>query len=209
MNALLLIDIQNDFLPGGSLAVAEGDEIIPVVNALQKNISLVIATQDWHPANHGSFASVHKGKKPGDIIELDGVEQVLWPDHCIQDSEGAEFAYDLETGKVTRVFKKGTDPKIDSYSGFFDNRHKRSTGLHDFLLEKRVTSLALTGLAADICVRYTALDALELGYETYVVRDAVKAVSGKEAYDNTMKTLEEKGAKIITSEEFMKIMQHI
>jgi nicotinamidase/pyrazinamidase len=202
MKALVLIDLQKDFLPGGSLAVEEGDQVIPKVNnMLNHSFDLVVATQDWHPANHGSFASNHENKKPGDIIDLQGTEQILWPDHCVQNSEGAEFADDLDTEKIDKIIKKGTDPNIDSYSGFYDNEHKKATGLHDYLKQKNIDSLVIAGLAADVCVRFTALDALELGYKTQVVKDATRAVEKEEGYKQTMNELKEKGAELISSEK--------
>ena len=197
----MLIDIQKDFLPGGSLAVEQGDKIIPVVNKLQEDFELIVATQDWHPPNHGSFASNHQGKSPGDKIKLQGTDQVLWPDHCVQDSEGATFADDLNMANVQHVIRKGTDPKVDSYSGFYDNEHKKATGLHDFLKKKNVDTVYLTGLATDVCVRFTALDALELGYKTILVKDATKAVDGDKGYQQTLAELNKKGVKILTSNE--------
>ncbi len=207
MNALLLVDIQRDFLPGGSLSVPEGDEIIPVVNKLQDYFDIIVATQDWHPEGHGSFASGHEGKQQGDKVELDGVEQILWPDHCVQDSEGAEFAGGLKTEKVIKTIKKGIDPKIDSYSGFFDNQHRRATGLHDYLREKDVDTVCITGLAADVCVRFTALDALESGYQTFLIKDATRAVGGEEAFHKVMRELEDKGAKVVTSDEMIELLK--
>lgn len=206
MNALLIIDIQNDFLPGGSLAVPEGDTIIPVVNELQQHFDLVVATQDWHPANHGSFASSHSNKKPGDVVDLNGTEQVLWPDHCVQYTNGAEFAESLDKERFSKIIQKGTDAGIDSYSGFFDNKHKRATGLQEYLSGKMTDKLFLTGLAADICVKYTAIDALELGYETFVVKDATKAVGGAELFNTTMYELEMKGAKIVSTQEVLSLL---
>ncbi len=206
MNALLMVDIQNDFLPGGSLPVAEGDIIVPVVNKLQPYFELVIATQDWHPANHGSFASNHPNKKPGDIVDLDGAEQVLWPDHCVQHTTGANFADELHVEKLASIIKKGTDARIDSYSGFYDNLHKKATGLHAYLTWKKADTLTITGLAADICVRYSTLDALELGYNTYLVKDATKAVGGEDKFNSTLLELETKGAKIVTSDEMIRIL---
>ena len=207
MNALLLVDIQKDFLPDGSLPVPEGDEIIPVVNRLQDYFDIIVATKDWHPEDHGSFASSHEGWQPGDKVELDGVEQILWPDHCVQDSEGAEFADGLKTEKVIKTIKKGIDPKIDSYSGFYDNQHRRATGLHDYLRGKNVDTVYITGLAADVCVRFTALDALELGYITFLIKDATKAVGGEEAFHKIMKELEDKGAKVVTSDEMIELLK--
>src|SRR5437016_2795927 len=127
-----------DFLPGGALSVPEGDAVIPVANRLQPAFPLVVATQDWHPANHGSFASNHSGKKPGEIITLNGLTQILWPDHCVQGTRGAEFVKGLSTDKIARVFQKGTDPAVDSYSGLFDNGHRKDTGLGDFLMDQKV-----------------------------------------------------------------------
>jgi nicotinamidase/pyrazinamidase len=199
MKVLIMIDIQKDFIPGGSLAVEEGDLIIPAVNGLQPAFEMLVATQDWHPPGHVSFASSHSGMLPGDKIDLDGVEQMLWPDHCVQASEGAEFADDLNMGKVQKIIRKGTDPEIDSYSGFFDNQHKRDTGLHDYLQKKNVDTIFITGLAADVCVLYTTLDALDLDYDVFLVEDATKAVGGEKALRNTLQELKNKGAQVITS----------
>jgi nicotinamidase/pyrazinamidase len=160
-SALILVDIQNDFCPGGSLAVKEGDAIVPVVNELQKRFPLVVATKDWHPPGHSSFAT-------------------LWPPHCVQETAGAEFVAGLDTSHVARVFLKGTDMEIDSYSGFFDNEHRRATGLGDYLKERGVTDVTIAGLATDYCVKYTALDAVMLGFKTTVVADACRGVEVQE-----------------------------
>ena len=176
MKALLLIDIQNDFLPGGALAVADGDQVIPVANRLMPHYPLVIATQDWHPADHRSFASQHPGKHVGETIDLEGLDQILWPDHCIQQSEGAMFAAALNLDRVEHVIQKGTDPWIDSYSGFFDNGQRKSTGLADLLKEKGVDEIDLVGLATDYCVKFTALDAAQLGFKTAVIVEAIRGV---------------------------------
>lgn len=175
--ALIVVDIQNDFLPGGKLAVPEGDKIIPVVNKLIKNFDIVVVTQDWHPANHVSFAENHQNKRPGDKIILGGIEQILWPAHCVQNTHGAEFAKDLEKNKITAVIKKGTDPMIDSYSGFFDNVRKKETGLDNLLKSLGVNEIYIVGLATDYCVKFTALDAVSLGYKTHVIIDACKGVN--------------------------------
>jgi len=177
--ALIVVDIQNDFLPGGRLAVPDGDKIIPKVNDLIKKFDLVIATQDWHPANHISFAENHKGKKPGDKITVEGVEQILWPLHCVQNTFGAEFAKDLLKDKFTAVIRKGTDPMIDSYSGFFDNARKKDTGLDNLLKSLNVSEVYIVGLATDYCVKFTALDAVSLGYKTHVIREACMGVNLK------------------------------
>lgn len=202
MKALVLVDLQKDFLPGGSLAVEEGDQVIPKINGLiNNNFDVVVATQDWHPSDHGSFASNHEDKKPGDKIELQGTDQVLWPDHCVQNTEGAAFADALDTSKFEKVIKKGTDPKIDSYSGFYDNEHEKATGLHEYLQQQNVDTVVIAGLAADVCVKFTTLDALELGYKTKVVKDATRAVEKEEGYNQTMNELQKKGAKLVNSSE--------
>lgn len=207
VNALILVDLQNDFLPGGALAVAKGDEVIPVANALSslkgKVFDLVVATQDWHPKNHGSFAS-NNGKKVGDMGTLAGLPQVMWPDHCVQRTEGADFAPALEFSFIDRVFQKGTDPEIDSYSGFFDNGHKKATGLGDFLKQRGVTDVTVLGLATDYCVKFTALDALMLGFQTTLVKDGCRAVNLRP--DDEMKAIEEiqnAGARVVLSAELV------
>jgi nicotinamidase/pyrazinamidase len=177
MRALVLVDIQNDFLPGGALPVPEGDEIIEVVNDLQVRFDLVVATQDWHPHDHGSFAVNHPGRKPGDVIELSGLRQILWPAHCVQGTRGAAFVGLLHTGRIDRVFQKGTDPNLDSYSGFFDNGHRRSTGLGDYLKAQGVTDVYIAGLATDYCVKFTALDARRLGLNALLIEDATRGVN--------------------------------
>jgi nicotinamidase/pyrazinamidase len=192
MKALLIVDVQNDFLPGGSLEVPQGDSIIPVINNLQNHFNLIVATRDWHPANHGSFASNHPGHKVGDIIKLDGIDQILWPDHCIQGSPGAELSHKLNQSMIERIFFKGKDPMVDSYSAFFDNGHKIQTELHDYLKKKGVTQLYITGLAADVCVYFTVKDALQLGYETYLITDATKGVNMQP--EDTQKALEDMAA---------------
>lgn len=176
MRALILVDIQNDFLPGGALAVSEGDAIIPVVNQLQERFSLIVATQDWHPAQHGSFAANHPGHQPGEQIDLHGLPQILWPVHCVQGTPGAAFAGSLDRQRVAEVFPKGTDPEIDSYSGFFDNGHRKATGLAAYLRAAGVDEVYITGLATDYCVKFTALDAIGQGFRTTVVTDAVRGV---------------------------------
>lgn len=176
MNVLLIVDVQNDFCPGGALPVPEGDQIIPVINRIQGWFPLVIATQDWHPANHCSFASNHPGKRSGDIVEVDGVAQILWPVHCVQGTKGADFHPDLATDRIAAVIQKGTDPRVDSYSGFFDNARRRATGLDELLREKGVSTLFVCGLATDYCVKYTCLDGRALGYRVVLVEDACRGV---------------------------------
>ena len=176
MNALILVDLQNDFLPGGALPVPHGDEVIPIANKMQQRFELVVATKDWHPPDHGSFAANHPGKKPGDRIILDGIEQILWPVHCVQNTHGAEFATAFDTSRVAHVFHKGTDPMIDSYSTFFDNAHRRHTGLAHYLEKRSITEIYLMGLALDYCVKYSALDARQLGLNTHVIVDGCRGI---------------------------------
>lgn len=176
--ALILVDIQNDFLPGGALAVPNGDEVVRVANVLieSEKFELVVATQDWHPAKHKSFASQHEGQDVGQVIELNGLDQILWPDHCVQGTHGAEFAETLNRTDGVRVFPKGTDPEIDSYSGFFDNGQRKSTGLGDFLNHEEIKLVYVMGLATDYCVKFTALDSQRLGFETTLVEDGCRGV---------------------------------
>lgn len=177
MKALLLIDIQNDFMPGGALAVPGGDEVIPVVNALMPQFELIVATQDWHPADHGSFAANHPGREVFEVVDLDGLPQTLWPVHCVQHTGGALFAPGLDTRRIDRVFTKGMNPKIDSYSGLFDNGHRASTGLGEWLREKGVTHLTVAGVATDYCVKFTVLDALGAGFTVEVAAAACRGVN--------------------------------
>ena len=177
MRALLLIDLQYDFCPGGALAVAHGDETIPVARRLMPLFDCVVATQDWHPANHGSFAVNHPGAKPYDMSELAGLPQVLWPAHCVQGTRGAELHADLDRARITEVIRKGTDPDIDSYSGFYDNGHRKATGLADCLTAHGIDELFVLGLATDYCVKLTALDARKLGFAVSLVVDGCRGVN--------------------------------
>lgn len=175
--ALILVDLQNDFMPTGALPVAHGDEVIPIANKIQKHFDLIVATQDWHPKNHKSFAVNHPGKKAFDVIDLYGLEQVLWPPHCVQYTEGAEFVQALDTTCINKIIQKGTDWEIDSYSGFFDNGHRKKTELKNYLEQQNVTDVYICGIATDYCVKFTALDAIQLGFKTYVIEDACRGVS--------------------------------
>jgi nicotinamidase/pyrazinamidase len=178
-NALILVDLQNDFLPGGTLPVNHGDEIIPVINQLLTcPFDVKVASQDWHPKNHGSFASTH-GKDIGEHILLQNTDQILWPDHCIQDSFGAEISKDIHVQHLEKIFHKGTSLNVDSYSAFFDNAHLKSTGLFEYLKERGVEEVFIAGLAMDYCVKYSVLHALELKFKTHVIVDACKAVNLK------------------------------
>ncbi len=175
-NALIIVDMQNDFLPGGALAVPNGDEIIAEINRLSKAYDLVVASQDWHPANHGSFASQHEGRQAFEMGELAGMPQVLWPDHCVQASHGAALCEALDQKQIEAIFRKGMDPEIDSYSAFFDNGMKKATGLEGYLKGRKVDEVHICGLAADFCVSATAKDALRLGFAAAILKDATKAI---------------------------------
>ena len=202
MNALLLIDLQNDFLPTGPLPVPEGDRVIPIANRLMPRFQHVIASQDWHPANHGSFAANHPGKKPGDLITLAGLPQILWPTHCVQNTPGAELAPTLDRARISHLLQKGTDPQIDSYSAFFDNGHLKATALHDYLRTQNITHLYLLGLATDYCVKFSAKDARQLGYQVHLVSDACRGVNLRP--NDVAAALEEMksaGVQIIRSEQ--------
>lgn len=177
MKALILVDIQNDFLPGGALSVPDGDAVIGLANLLMEKFELVVATQDWHPANHGSFAVNHPGRIVFERIELNGLPQTLWPAHCVQGTAGAEFSKELRRDHVAKVFQKGTDAGIDSYSGFFDNGHRKSTGMGEWLKGQGVVEVFVCGLATDYCVKFTALDAAREGFKVTLVEDASRGVN--------------------------------
>ena len=176
MRALLVIDVQNDFCPGGALAVPEGDAVVAVANRLMTQYDVVAATQDWHPKNHRSFASNNRGAKVHDIRELDGLQQVMWPDHCVQGTRGAEFHPALDVARFHHVTRKGTDAAIDSYSGFFDNGHRKQTDLAKELRRRQVQRVDIVGLATDYCVKFTALDARELGFQVRVIAEGCRGV---------------------------------
>jgi nicotinamidase/pyrazinamidase len=177
MKALIVVDIQNDFCPGGALAVADGDEVVPVANRLLSRFSCAVATQDLHPRAHLSFAANHPGHNTYDVIDLEGLSQVLWPVHCVTGTHGSAFHPDLAIAHLSAIVPKGTDPHIDSYSGFFDNGHRKATGLELVLRERQVEAVYVLGLATDYCVKATALDAVALGFRTFVVRDGCRAVN--------------------------------
>jgi nicotinamidase/pyrazinamidase len=176
MKTLIIVDMQHDFLPGGALAVAGGDEIIPVINRVLPHFDLVVATQDWHPADHLSFASQHPGRQPFDIIDLDGLEQTLWPDHCVQGTHGAEFTSEIDWRSTAAIFRKGMNRRTDSYSGFHDNGHRHSTGLAGYLRDVGAARLWICGLAADFCVTWSAEDAVREGFRITVLEDATRAI---------------------------------
>jgi nicotinamidase/pyrazinamidase len=174
--ALIVIDVQNDFCPGGALAVAGGDEIIPVVNGLIGAFDHVVLTQDWHPAGHSSFASSHDGKSPFETIRMDYGDQTLWPDHCVQGTSGADFHASLDVTRAQMIVRKGFRASIDSYSAFFENDHRTPTGLAGYLRERGLSDLTLVGLATDYCVAYSAIDAARLGFSVTVRMDACRAI---------------------------------
>ena len=199
MKTLILIDIQNDFCPGGTLPVPGGDTIIPVINKMEAHFDLVVATQDWHPPNHISFASNHEGKKLFDTIQIDAMEQTLWPDHCLQGSIGAQFHPGVAMHRVEAIFRKGTNSSIDSYSGFYDNGHKKKTGLSGYLKDRQAFNLFFCGLAADVCVYYSIKDALQEGFSVTLVEDATKPIN-EEFFHKIKKELSQSGVSVITSD---------
>lgn len=197
--ALIIVDVQNDFLPGGALPVKDGNQIIPVINKLlSRPFDVIVASKDWHPADHGSFAANHPGKSVGDIITLYDLEQILWPIHCVQETFGSEFAPGWDVSKVHKIIFKGTDAKIDSYSTFFDNGLRKSTGLGEYLKEKEVSDVYVVGLATDYCVKYSVYDALHMGFNTHVIVEGCRAVNlfeGDEA--RALEAMEISGAHLI------------
>jgi len=202
MKALILIDIQNDFLPGGALPVPDGHLVIPVANRVQPGFPLVVASQDWHPPDHRSFATRHPGKKPGDVIIINNLEQSLWPPHCVRDTPGAELAAALDVRRIARVFRKGADPEVDSYSAFFDVDRVHATGLAEFLRERMVTDVWVMGLATEYGVKYTALDAARLGFSATVVEDGCRGFErapGDAA--RALKELRQQGVRFAKSDE--------
>lgn len=201
--ALVVVDVQNDFCPGGALAVAGGDAVVPVLNALMPAADLVVATQDWHPADHVSFADNHPGHAIGDRVERDGIEQTLWPVHCVQETPGAALHPALDTARIDHVLRKGQDPAVDSYSGFFDNGRpgqRAGTGLAAWLRARGATRLWIGGLATDYCVRYTVLDARSLDFETVLVTDACRGVDLEPGdVDAALAAMAEAGARRATA----------
>lgn len=198
MTALILVDLQNDFMPGGALEVKEGDEILPIIRGLlEKPFTLICATRDWHPANHGSFASTHQ-LPVGSLIDLDGIPQILWPDHCVQGTYGALFHSGWDNSKIDALFLKGIDPKVDSYSTFFDNGHKRDTGLKSYLDQHQIKAVYIAGLATDYCVKYSVLDACRLGLNTYVVVDGCRGVNlSPDDSKMALKEMQQAGAHLV------------
>jgi len=202
--ALIIIDVQNDFCPGGSLAVADGDLVIPVINRIAGSLPIVVATQDWHPADHISFASRHRGKAPLDTVELGGLPQVLWPDHCVQGSLGAELHPKLDQRPVDLLLHKGTHRDVDSYSAFFENDRTSATGLAYYFRGLGCEELFLAGLATDYCVLYSALDAVSLGFRTTVISDAVRGVDQPPgSVEDALRRMRDAGVALCESREIV------
>ena len=202
MDALILIDLQNDFMPGGALAVPEGDRVVPVANRMIERFGLVLATQDWHPADHSSFAGNHPGCQVGEVIDVGGVRQTLWPAHCVQKTWGAELVAGLNTSGIDGTFLKGTDSDIDSYSAFFDNAHRKSTGLDRFLRQAGVDHVYLLGLATDYCVLFSALDARALGFTATLIEDGCRGVELKPGdTECAIRKMQDAGVAVIVSAE--------
>lgn len=203
-SALVMVDVQKDFCEGGSLAVPDADRIVPLVNDLQACFEVVIATKDWHPKDHMSFASLYPGRNVGDVVEMNQLQQVLWPDHCVQDSAGAEFHPDLHTDKIQKCFYKGIDKTIDSYSAFFDNAHQRSTGLADYLLAQHVSDVYILGLATDYCVKFSCIDAVRSGFKTYMIEDACRGVNlNPTDTRDAIQTLQEMGVIVVQAKDIL------
>lgn len=199
---LLIIDVQNDFCPGGALAVPDGDRVVPVINRLQARFTHRVLTQDWHPAGHSSFASAHPGTEPFETIEADYGTQVLWPDHCVQGTPGAAFHRDLETVGTELIIRKGFRKAIDSYSAFFENDRSTPTGLAGYLRERGFKRLYLCGLATDFCVGWSALDARKQGFEAIVIEDACRAIDLNDSLAQTKAKFAEAGVELTDSERF-------
>ena len=196
MKALIIIDVQNDFLKGGSLEVPNGNDVIEPINEIINNYSIVVATKDWHPLDHVSFASNHKGKKIGDVIKINNLEQMLWPVHCVQNSEGSDFPFNLNIKAINKIIYKGTNSKIDSYSGFYDNGKIRSTGLSNYLKTKNVTSIDYVGLVTEYCVKFTVFDSIEEGFKSRIILKGIKGINLKES-NKTLKEMESKGIDLL------------
>ena len=199
--ALVLIDIQNDFCPGGALAVDKGDEIVEISNKIQEQFKIKIITQDWHPSTHKSFASNHEGKEPLSTVEMFYGQQVLWPNHCIQGTEGSKFHSKLITDSADLIIRKGFRPEIDSYSAFFENDQKTPTGLDGYLKSRGVNKIYLCGLALDFCVYFSAIDGAELGYNVNVVQDACRAIDLDGSLEKSLNDMKSKGVKFLSTSD--------
>ncbi len=203
MKALLIVDVQNDFCPGGALAVPDGDKVVPVINRLIDHFDAIIQTQDWHPKNHSSFASSHPEKNLYDVVEMKYGTQVLWPDHCVQGTKGADFHPDLKTDKTQVIIRKGFRREIDSYSTFFENDHKTTTGLAGYLKERGITDLYAVGLATDFCVKWSVIDGIDEGFNMHIVEDAVAGIDLDGSLEQAWKEIKEKGVIVTTSDQLL------
>ncbi len=203
MKALLIIDVQNDFCPGGALEVPDGDQIIPTINKLSQEFDVVIQTQDWHPKGHSSFASSHRDKKPFGTIKMPYGQQVLWPDHCIQGTNGAAFHPDLVTNRSQLIIRKGFRKKIDSYSAFYENDNSTTTGLTGYLRERDIDTLYAVGLATDFCVKWSVIDGIKEGFQLYVVEDAVKGIDIEGSVEQAWKEMLDTGAEKVSSKDLL------
>lgn len=203
MKALLVVDVQNDFCPGGALAVPEGDQVVPLINRFTGLFDVILNTQDWHPSGHHSFASSHDGKEPFDVVKMDYGDQVLWPDHCVQGSTGAQFHPDLDVTSSQLIVRKGFREEIDSYSAFYENDKKTVTGLAGYLQDRKIDTLYVTGLAADFCVKWTVLDAIKLGFQVNVVEDAVRGIDLDGSLEQAWDEMTGAGAKTISSKSLL------
>lgn len=203
MKALLIIDVQNDFCPGGALEVPEGDKVVPIINSLLPHFDAVIQTQDWHPAGHHSFASSHNQKEPFDSVEMEYGEQVLWPDHCVQGSEGALFHPDLKSLKTQVIIRKGFRKEIDSYSAFYENDNKTKTGLDGYLKTRGIDTLFVAGLATDFCIKWSVLDGIRDGFKMNLVKDAVRGIDMDGSVDEAWKEMNRAGAGTVNSDHIL------
>ncbi len=203
MDALIVVDMQNDFCPGGNLAVPEGDTILPVINKLSQGFEHTILTQDWHPPGHLSFASSHQGRKPYEMVKLDYGDQILWPDHCLQDTAGAQFHSRLNVPRAELILRKGFRKEIDSYSVFFENDHQTPTGLAGFLRDRDIKTLYFVGLATDFCVHWSVVDGRKQGFEIYVIEDATKGIDTNGSMADAMNKMRDAGARFIHSKEVL------
>ncbi len=202
-SALLVIDVQNDFTPGGQLAVPEGDLIVPLINRLARQFTQVVVAQDWHPTGHASFASSHPGHQPYDVIQLPYGEQTLWPDHCVQSTPGAEFHRELDLPRAQLIIRKGCNPDIDSYSAFLEADRRTTTGLSGYLKERGIDTVYMVGLALDFCVMFSALDARAAGFNTYVVLDACRAIDLNGSLAAAIERMQSAGVGLIQSTELV------
>lgn len=203
MEALLIIDVQNDFCPGGALEVPNGDKVVPVINQLSEQFDVVMQTQDWHPDGHSSFASSHEGKDPFETIEMPYGKQVLWPDHCVQGSDGAAFHPDLITNRSQLIVRKGFRKNIDSYSAFYENDNSTTTGLTGYLRERGIDTLYAAGLATDFCVKWSVVDGLKEDFDVKVVEDAVRGIDIEGSVDQAWNEMLEAGAEKVSSEDLL------